>query len=625
MTTVFQAPGNRAENFIATVDAASLPDPSTLNNGDYYIIQTGGTLWGKTWANGDRAISDGTVYSQDVAATKQVAEGGTGATTAAGARDNLFVPSDDQLSQAALLRLVAPGLHHDGVNDYQEIADSPLLSLISSTDDIPATIEWEGIILDATNCALAGKMNSTAGEYDLYTNSSDKLIFRLNTDASNYWTVTVDAAITDYEGKPIHIAIVYTGAGPNSANAFGVAGSSGVTVYINGVAQAVTAAQTGTYAGMSDTAETFRLGRDPIAGYGEMILNRCAIHNRALSAAEVYSIAKTGKLPNSFAYEWAGAHGGLYTGDYSAGTDSFAAIGGTASGNIDAIGGQDNNLRLTLDSANSAHQLNAAILPSSNKGVSVEFDYFIPSTNSNLDGFEVRESFAGVFANEHSATLDAWTRFSASVVGNGTFRIFATDGGAVTFQDAGGDDVMYVRNLKVTQVGILADFRAENFDESTGKLYDDSSNAFVGVNNGASLVGRALPVYKPGTFTPGLTFGGGNTGMTIVASEGNLTRNGNLCHIEGMITLSAKGTSTGSAVITGLEFLGPNLSGNNIPVTFGRCANMANLTSPIIGNIVDNSNTIALQDVGATGSVDLDETNFTDTTVITFSATYRIQ
>jgi hypothetical protein len=65
--------------------------------------------------------------------------------------------------------------------------------------------------------------------------------------------------------------------------------------------------------------------------------------------------------------------------------------------------------------------------------------------------------------------------------------------------------------------------------------------------------GSALSTYTSGgTFTPGLTLGGGATGITYGAQTGRYTQIGNIVHISGVLTLTSKGSSTGVAVITGL-------------------------------------------------------------------------
>lgn len=621
---VFQAPGNRAEKFIDAVNAASLPDPSTLNNGDYYIIQTGGTLWGKTWANGDRAVSDGTAYSQDVDATKQVAEGGTGATTAAGARVNLDTFSRSEIISALGTRLQKPSLYFNGNSAYLEVPDDTKFSFLDGSGDRVFAVRLRFKADDITNAYLIAKgTTGSIREWGMQLRSGGEIRFVLRDESVpvEIHATTNGAGIV--AGRWYNVLITLNPVSVSASRA------DDIGIYIDGKPQSgLVVSNQATYVSMENTSGPVLVGA-AAATYFKGHISDWHVLNLLPSASEVDLLSKDGDIP--FGHQWAGAFSGIYASNFAGDSvDNWTASQGV----IDAtatVGGDANNIQLTLNNATGSHYFssNTAFTIGAGKLCEVEIEVFVHSTNTNADGFALYWDGSLFIGKDEAPTLDTWTkyRFQTTSRQTGLNRLYliATDGGALTVTDPGGDDKIAIREVKITELGVISDGRAERFDPDTGKLHCASNNAFVYVNNNAAIVGVKTPVYKTGIFTPGLTFGGGNTGMVISASEGFLTRDGNLCHIEGMITLSAKGTSTGSAVITGLEFLGPNLSGNNIPVTFGRCANMANLTSPIIGNIVDNSNTIALQDVGAAGSVDLDETNFTDTTVITFSATYRIQ
>jgi hypothetical protein len=66
--------------------------------------------------------------------TKQIGEGGTGATTAAGARTNLSVNSIDEDAQANALKVTAPALYFNGSSSVVEVADDDKLTFSSSTE-----------------------------------------------------------------------------------------------------------------------------------------------------------------------------------------------------------------------------------------------------------------------------------------------------------------------------------------------------------------------------------------------------------------------------------------------------------------------------------------------------------
>lgn len=137
---------------------------------------------------------------------------------------------------------------------------------------------------------------------------------------------------------------------------------------------------------------------------------------------------------------------------------------------------------------------------------------------------------------------------------------------------------------------------------------------------------NTLDDYEEGLWTPTLTFGGGATGLTYGFQHGQYIKIGQFCLIEGRITLTAKGSSTGSAVIAGLPFTSKNHAAAN-PVSAGHgafttMANMASLTAPGM-SVLENTSTMELRNYGATGSSDMTDASFTNTTAILFVAMYR--
>jgi len=217
------------------------------------------------------------------------------------------------------------------------------------------------------------------------------------------------------------------------------------------------------------------------------------------------------------------------------------------------------------------------------------------------------------------------TGSASFTAGNSQLRWYGTDGGTTSFQDTGGDDVFYIRNVRVTQIGSVLDARAEQFDTSTGKLYDLSGNSFVGTQSGGvSVLGREFPVYETGTWTPTVTFGGSSTGIALT-SEGIYTRIGNTVTVHGIITFTDKGAESGSARITGLPFTAANTSGSYQCGVVGFASNLLSLVGTPTFAVADNGTELYLQNWSATDSVNLTNSNFKDNTSLRFSATYQIQ
>ena len=75
-------------------------------------------------------------------------------------------------------------------------------------------------------------------------------------------------------------------------------------------------------------------------------------------------------------------------------------------------------------------------------------------------------------------------------------------------------------------------------------------------------------VLTSGTFTPGLAFGGNGVGMTFSSRSGTYVKAGKIVLVSFYIALSAAGSSTGTATITGL----PHAAGTGLPDAIGAMA-----------------------------------------------------
>jgi hypothetical protein len=500
-----------------------------------------------------------------------------------------------------------------------QVADDAKLSFTDGTDDLPFSLSAWVNMDDATGFRIAVKDDeSSSREWSFVVGSSDKLNMAVIDTSGNYEGQISSAALTSYEGKWIHVCGTYTGC----ASASFATAATFINLYVNGQAVAMTEQSSGVYTGQSNTVQPVYIGRSG-SSFAKGSIRDVKIFNRELTAAEVAELARGNDL--GFSEEWGGALGSVETSDFSAGTDGYAASGGTVAGNIDGIGGVDDTIRLTLDNANSIHYFSQSIsaIPLG-KRCRVEGDFYVSSANSNVDGINFGDFIAG--GTQITPSPDTWEHHTLEGVASGQiFRIYATDGGAFTFTDSGGDDVIYAKNLKITQIGTLADFRAERYDTSTNKLYDISDNAFVGTGTSVTLTGREVPVYETGTWTPSISFGGGSTGITYSAQEGVYTRIGNTCFVTGVITLSAVGSDTGTARLAGLPFVNHNMTATSYGSSSVVAFDMTGLTSAVNLLNEDNQPNAILYGSGATGATAVTHANFTATSSLRFSMTYQIQ
>lgn len=139
----------------------------------------------------------------------------------------------------------------------------------------------------------------------------------------------------------------------------------------------------------------------------------------------------------------------------------------------------------------------------------------------------------------------------------------------------------------------------------------------------ASANVNTLDDYEEGTFTPGVSFGGGTTGITYTSQIGNYTKIGNRVFFQLRVQLSAKGSSSGSALITGLPFTSEATANNN-----SACAIFANgmavgVTGPQAA-INANATTIGLYNFAAGSITALTDAAFSGTDVIGISSHYGI-
>ncbi|MGC9966392.1 MAG: hypothetical protein ABSE08_13400 [Syntrophobacteraceae bacterium] len=161
-------------------------------------------------------------------------------------------------------------------------------------------------------------------------------------------------------------------------------------------------------------------------------------------------------------------------------------------------------------------------------------------------------------------------------------------------------------------------------------LYCVSDGSFVyTIDSGlyASLVANTaaqIAAFAPsGLWTPSLTFGGASVGMTYSSRGGSYQVLGKVCVCAFALSLSAKGTSTGTAVITGLPVaaMGYGGVGGNIVTSD---ANFTGLTGPVMLDTTYGTTTATIGDPGATGLGGLTDSFFTNTTYLGSTFMYFI-
>lgn len=134
-----------------------------------------------------------------------------------------------------------------------------------------------------------------------------------------------------------------------------------------------------------------------------------------------------------------------------------------------------------------------------------------------------------------------------------------------------------------------------------------TANPSTGVNT--------LDDYEEGGWTPALKFGGNAVGMAYETQSGYYTKIGRLLYLFAIIGLTAKGTSTGSATITGLPF--PiNLASEPVTLFVDRITFGGTMEGSAAGT------TVSLYDISEVGGIgNITNDDFADTSTLRISIT----
>lgn len=130
--------------------------------------------------------------------------------------------------------------------------------------------------------------------------------------------------------------------------------------------------------------------------------------------------------------------------------------------------------------------------------------------------------------------------------------------------------------------------------------------------------------YTPPTsWTMAVSFGGGTTGITYGTRTTRYQRIGDMVFAYGYMELTAKGSSTGSALITGLPVAAVGTAGLITSVTI-RADLLTGITGMVMGYIAPSATTIVLQFLGTGTATTMTDAHFTNTTNFSIMAAYQV-
>src|SRR6185437_3076726 len=157
-------------------------------------------------------------------------------------------------------------------------------------------------------------------------------------------------------------------------------------------------------------------------------------------------------------------------------------------------------------------------------------------------------------------------------------------------------------------------------DGTTIATNTSATPTFAGITFGT---GSTLNTYTYGSFTPGIAFGGSSTGITYSTQIGYYTCVGPMTYLQVWLTLTAKGSQTGNATITGI----PNIAvGNNslqqtimLPSITG-----VSLLGKLVYILLDGGGNFTFYQItpGSGTGTALTNSNFSSTTTFTLNGAY---
>jgi hypothetical protein len=197
----------------------------------------------------------------------------------------------------------------------------------------------------------------------------------------------------------------------------------------------------------------------------------------------------------------------------------------------------------------------------------------------------------------------------------------------IYFGTWGGSAVAGVTNARISAVNVNAGNAESNIDfytyngSASGKRVSITSNGLT--FNGDTAQANALDDYEEGTWTMGVAFGGASAGVTYGLNTGTYTKIGRQVTVNGYLTLTSKGSSTGAAAITGLPFTIANNAANYSAATLQFYD--ITFTNQFQGYGVTNATTIDLREITILGvNSALTNSDFADSSGIILSLTYFV-
>jgi len=216
-----------------------------------------------------------------------------------------------------------------------------------------------------------------------------------------------------------------------------------------------------------------------------------------------------------------------------------------------------------------------------------------------------------------------------------TIQLYNTDTSVAASQELGSID-FYTSDVSAARV---SSYVKSIFDSAFGASYLTFGTS-TGVSaptermrilssggitfNGDTAAANALDDYEEGTWTMGVAFGGASAGVTYADNTGSYTKIGRQVTVTGLLTLTNKGTSTGSFEITGLPFNIASGDENYTGVSIGYLSNVS-FADYIQAWGEKNTSVIKFRETTNAGvQTNIDNTNLQNNSGFIFTLTYFV-
>lgn len=134
---------------------------------------------------------------------------------------------------------------------------------------------------------------------------------------------------------------------------------------------------------------------------------------------------------------------------------------------------------------------------------------------------------------------------------------------------------------------------------------------------------NTLDDYEEGTFTPVIAFGGASVGVTYSANQfGSYTKVGNIVIFSLLLQLTSKGSSVGTATLTGLPFTAA--ASASAIIAFNLNLGAAGVTTMTTGSVSASAATVNLQSFAAGSLANLADTSFANNSILRVSGSYQV-